>query len=46
MPILMDKAAMREPTKKMKFASRMTGLRPQMSLILPQKRVEAAVASR
>ena len=44
--MLMDSAAMRDPKKKMRLASRMIGLRPHMSLNFPQVGVDAAAASR
>jgi hypothetical protein len=36
---------MREPTMKMTFASKSIGLRPKISLILPQDGIDAALAN-
>lgn len=43
---LILRAAMREPTKKIAFATNMIGLRPQISLIFPHVGVAAAAARR
>lgn len=44
--ILILRAAMREPKKKIALASNMIGLRPQISLIFPHVGVDAADARR
>lgn len=44
--ILIDKAAMRDPTKKMTFARSRMGFRPKISLNLPHVGVDAAAAKR
>ena len=46
MPMLLDKAATRDPTMKMTLATSSIGLRPKMSLTFPQDGMEAAFASR
>lgn len=43
---LWAKAEISDPIIKMKFATRMIGFRPQMSLILPQSGTDDAHASR
>jgi hypothetical protein len=43
---LMAKAQIRLPTRKMKVASNWIGFLPQISLILPQTGMQAALASR
>jgi hypothetical protein len=42
----MASAQIKLPTRKMKFASRMIGFLPQISLILPHNGIQAAFASR
>lgn len=44
--ILILKAAMREPIKKIALANNMIGLRPKISLIFPHVGVVAAIARR
>lgn len=44
--MLVLSAAISDPTKKMALASKSIGLRPQMSLSLPQIGVAAAAAKR
>ena len=44
--MLIDKADIKDPTKKMRLARRMIGFRPQMSLNFPHVGVLAAAASR
>ena len=44
--ILILKADIKDPKKKMTFAASKMGLRPKISLILPQVGVAAAAASR
>ena len=46
MPMLTETAHSRDPMRKTTLASRMTGLRPQMSLSFPHRGTDAAFASR